>query len=485
MTLTRRLLGRLSWPWLGRQAAATAPPFRATRRRLVAINLLVVSAILAVMAVAVYISDAHAIDQQLTQQLQMRATRDSTADVLALLVAPNGAPPALRGDAHESGELGEPYEPASPNVFAVGFDAHGTVIYDPGRIAALGIPDRTAALPVLAGRVPNTLVTVGAEPHEYRLYTVPLLSHGRIVGALQTGISLDARERQLHDLLLTLAAAGLAMVLLTGLASVFLAERALMPVRRAYERQRQFAAAASHELRTPLAYARSQAELVLTQLATDLPAADAPADREILAADVHEIIGEMDYMSRLVRDLLLLARDEGDQSALAWQSLDFASLVVGAVEAVRADARLHGVELRVEIHGEPPDGIRVWGDADRLRQLALILLDNAVRYTPTGGRVNVEARVRQSGSSLLGHHDHVELIVSDTGSGIAPEHIARIFTPFFRADPARSTTEEHRGAGLGLALAQWIVQAHGGKITVESTPGVGSTFRVVLASAGG
>lgn len=480
MTLTHRR----SWPWLRRQTVATAvPPFRAARRRLVAINLLVVSAILAVMAVAVYISDAHAIDQQLTQQLQMRATRDSTADVLALLVAPNGAPPALRDDGHESGELGEPYEPASPNVFAVGFNANGTVIYDPGRITALGIPDRTAALPVLAGRVPSTLVTVGAEPHEYRLYTVPLLSHGHIVGALQTGISLDTRERQLHDLLLTLAAAGLAMLLLTTLASVFLAERALVPVRRAYERQRQFAAAASHELRTPLAYARSQAELVLTQLADGQPAADAPADRGMLASDVREIVGEVDYMSRLVRDLLLLARDEGDQGALARKSLDLGALVSGAVEAVRTDARARGVELSVDIHGEPPDGIWVRGDADRLRQLALILLDNAVRYTPAGGRVKVEVRARHSGNSLLGHHRYAELIVSDTGRGIAPEHIERIFTPFFRADPAQSTADEHRGAGLGLALARWIVEAHGGKIAVESTAGVGSEFRVVLASA--
>ena len=471
-----------------------APPFVAARRRLVAINLAVVTAILAVMAVAVYVADAHAIDQQIDQELVNRVSRDGASDVTALLGGQaSSAPVATQTPAGErvppdGADTGEQYEPASPNVFALGLDRRGHVIYDPGHVVAatMGLPDLAAARPVLAGTSAATRVTLGAASHAYRLYTVPLIQHGAIIGALQVGTSLDTRDRQLDDLLFTLAAVGLAVMALTALASVYLADRALEPARRAFDQQRQFAAAASHELRTPLAFVRSQGDLILGQLARS-----PHTENLALSEDMGDLVDEVDYMARLVRDLLLLARDAHDGRALAWQRVDLAALARDVADRTQAMAAARELAISADL---PPAGdheaaIVVRGDGDRLRQLLLILVENAVKYTPAGGRVEVRVRVKAAArGALLSHLSHTqraEIEVRDTGIGISPEHLEAIFAPFYQGDPARSAAslQEHRGAGLGLALARWIVEAHGGSITVESAVGEGSAFRVALPLA--
>jgi signal transduction histidine kinase len=464
--------------------SARLSPFVATRRRLVAINLLVVSAILAVMAVAVYISDAHAIDQQINQQLVTWAEREPSGDSLTTTLPSGGT----SGESSDAFDLTERYEPSSPNVFALVLNSEGEVVSDPGRVTTLGLPDSRAAGPVLAGSVASTLVTVGHEPNQFRLYTVPLRSHGTIVGALQIGISLEARERQLHDLLVTLGLVGLGVLVLTAGASVYLAERALVPARLAFERQRQFAAAASHELRTPLAIVRSQADLVTRRLRRAGEGSGLSAENSRDATqDVQEITEEVDYMTRLVHDLLLLARDEHLSRGQAWQRVDLGTVANGVVEKLRPTADAYGVALRrTASAGTHDEAACVRGDADRLRQLVLILLENALRYTPRGGSVEVDVVARPGHRLFVGHRGHVELTVRDTGVGIAPEDQARIFEPFYRSPAARVAGPdggEQRGAGLGLALAQWIARAHDGSISVESALGVGSTFSVHLPLA--
>jgi signal transduction histidine kinase len=129
--------------------------------------------------------------------------------------------------------------------------------------------------------------------------------------------------------------------------------------------------------------------------------------------------------------------------------------------------------LTLDVRADSPVAMR--GDVARMRQLLVILLDNAFKYTPTGGRIDVTCHVNRAGGKLP-----VTLVVKDTGVGIAPEHLPHVFERFYRADPARS----HDGsAGLGLAIAQWIVTAHKGKIQVSSTPGAGTTFTVLLPGA--
>lgn len=474
------------------------PPFAAARRRLVAINLAVVTAILAVMAIAVYVADAHAIDQQIDHELVDRVGHDGAGDVIAMIAqqtAASASPAAAEGDrsAADGADAGEHYEPSGPNVFVLGLDRSGRATYDPGHVvtATAGLPDLTAARPVLAGTSASTWATIGGEPHVYRLYTVPLMQHGQIIGAMQVGISLDAREHQLHDLLITLALVGLVVMVITALASVYLAERALDPARRAFDHQRQFAAAASHELRTPLAFVRSQGDLVLRQLERS-----SSREHQELSEDMRELVDEVDYMARLVRDLLLLARDAHDlrdAQGLVWRPVDVAALAADVVERTRPVAAAREVELAADLADDSTEEmteVAVCGDSDRLRQLLLILVENAVHYTPAGGRVAVSVRTRAGGGVLLSHLGHaqqVEVEVRDTGIGIAPEHLQDIFVPFYQADLAHAarTPDEHRGAGLGLALARWIVEAHGGSITVESAVGQGSVFRVVLPLADG
>jgi signal transduction histidine kinase len=121
-----------------------------------------------------------------------------------------------------------------------------------------------------------------------------------------------------------------------------------------------------------------------------------------------------------------------------------------------------------------------------LRQLFFGLLENAMRYTPTGGSIHVAMRLEKRAHLLGDHRRHAYISVSDSGIGIAPEHLPHIFEPFYRvvsaARPLHDNETQH-GVGLGLALSQWIVQAHGGAIAAESTPGVGTTFTVALPLA--
>ena len=227
-------------------------------------------------------------------------------------------------------------------------------------------------------------------------------------------------------------------------------EEALARQEEALARQRRFASDASHELRTPLTtiggYARMLRDWGASDPAAVLKAAEAIED-------------ESERVQGLVEDLLTLARgDEGRPLALGRG--DLASIAGEAVEKARVAAR-GKVAVTYHAPGRPVEAVF---DAARMRRAASILLDNAVKYTPEGGSVMVEVRERDGWA---------ELEVSDTGTGIPEDELPLIFERFHRADEARSN---ERGAGLGLAIARQIVEAHGGRIEARSQPGEGSTF---------
>ena len=216
--------------------------------------------------------------------------------------------------------------------------------------------------------------------------------------------------------------------------------------------QQRFVADASHELRAPLTAIQANLELLAW---SELPDAER---REV----VEEARLETLRLSRLVADLLALARaDAGVPLRRERVELDRIALeVLGDVRE-----RAAGREIRVgELHQVALDG-----DAERLRQVIHNLLDNAVRYTPAGGWVTLA--LRQTGGAA-------ELRISDTGIGIAPSDLARVFERFYRGDPARA--RDPGGTGLGLAIARWIVEAHNGRIALESEPGAGTTATVWL-----
>jgi signal transduction histidine kinase len=239
---------------------------------------------------------------------------------------------------------------------------------------------------------------------------------------------------------------------LAGAGGLWVAQIAIRPVRRSFERQRDFVADASHELRTPLAVVRANAESLLGK--------SSATDREAL----QDIVDESALMGRLVNDLLTLAQSDRAALDLEREHIDLFDIVQAAERAGRRLAQERDVSITTRAEHVPLDA-----DPGRLRELLLILVDNAVRYTPAGGTVTVSCR--RDGR-------HAEVAVEDTGVGIAPEHIERVFDRFYRVDKARSRAEG--GLGLGLSIAREIVEAHGGTIDVHSEPGRGTTVRVTL-----
>ena len=362
-----------------------------------------------------------------------------------------------------------------------------------------GIPEAAPRVleRALAGQEQYERIRAAGE--SLRLFVQPIHHRGEVVGALGVGRS-EAEIEALLVRLRTLGLAGLGLALVVAWAGgSFLAGRALRPVdritraakqigaddlslrldpptaddelgrltsafngmidrlERAFLRQQRFTADASHELRTPLAVIRSLAEVARTS----------PRDEAYDAHVYASICEESERLTRLVESLLVLARaDEGHMPDLVRVDLD--EVAMDAVARTAERARQHGVTLSFV----PSDGQVVRGDASLLTQLALNLLENAVRHTPSGGRITLSVEPTDDG---------VTLVVADTGSGIPEEHLPHLFERFYRVDQARSRTMG--GFGLGLAICEWIARVHGGRLSVESRVDVGTTARLWLPRA--
>ncbi len=299
--------------------------------------------------------------------------------------------------------------------------------------------------------------TVKSAGGEYRTYFLPVVDDGQALAVVQVGRSLSEHSRQLRTVILVLAVSSATGLGLAAAGGLLLSGRTLQPVRQAFSRQREFVADASHELRTPLALVRGNAEILEMSQTARL----GTEDRQYLSA----IVREVEHMERLVSDLSTLARM--DEAALRLEREPLS--VSGLVHEVAEQARLLAARRDLRVEGRSQDGLFVNGDRVRLREVLLVLLDNAIRATPPGGRIILDARL--SGG-------RVEVSVSDTGPGISPEEQQRIFQRFYRVDKARSRAEG--GFGLGLAIAKGIAEAHGGTLTVSSPPGEGAAFTLSL-----
>jgi two-component system, OmpR family, sensor kinase len=229
--------------------------------------------------------------------------------------------------------------------------------------------------------------------------------------------------------------------------------------RRSEERMRRFVADASHELRTPLTSIRGFAELHRQGAVTD------PAEISELLARIED---EATRMGLLVDDLLLLARLDQERP-LTLASVDLAGVVGGAVAGARATAPDRSVEVEVA----DDEDLTVSGDEPRLRQVVTNLLDNALAYSPAGEPVTVRL-----GPARRSERDYVAIEVVDRGPGLTAEQSERVFERFYRVDAARSRAQG--GTGLGLSIVAAITHAHGGTVEVDSAPGRGATFRVLL-----
>lgn len=377
------------------------------------------------------------------------------------------------------------------------FSPAGKVTIQSPNLGRLDIPlSRTALEAALNGRATYESARFPGGS-SYRLLSVPIILDGALANIIQVGTSLRPVEEMLQRLLLVLLVslpAALAIALGGGW---FLAGRALRPVeaitlaaRRiaagdwtqrltvsqaqdeigrlsatfndmiarleaSFRQVRQFSADASHELRTPLTIMKGETELALRRTR---PAEDY---RLVLESTLEEI----ERMTQIVDELLFLSRADLGEVPIESAPVRLDALV----EEVQRQAAVLGQELDVQILVGTVEPVTVQGDELRLREMLLNLVDNAVKYSRPGGKV--ELALARDGAMA-------RLSVSDQGIGISVEAQARIFDRFYRADDARAHAK--KGTGLGLSICKWIVEAHHGRIEVQSKMGEGSRFIVIL-----
>jgi two-component system phosphate regulon sensor histidine kinase PhoR len=224
--------------------------------------------------------------------------------------------------------------------------------------------------------------------------------------------------------------------------------------------KKDFVANVSHELRTPLASIKGYSETLLDE---------GPGDSDNSKEFLRIIDKHATRMSRLIDDLLILSRLESQQISVECAPLDMGELIGLSVATFSKQARDKGIELSSEVSEDLPKAL---GDRDRLEQVLVNLLDNAIKYTPAGGSVKVSAYMEEGS---------IRIDLQDTGIGIPPKDMPRIFERFYRVDKARS--RELGGTGLGLAIVKHIMQGHGGRVWVESELGNGSCFSFTLVKA--
>jgi signal transduction histidine kinase len=341
-------------------------------------------------------------------------------------------------------------------IFVLPLSSDGRLLFDPNPYTPPITPDTDAVAAALTlGSDLRTIRT--ADESSVRLLTYRMTrSDGPAV--LQMGRILNDQERVLSQLLSGLLGLGGVSVVLLGVGSWWLAGRSLHPAQQAWERQQAFIANASHELRAPLTLMRASTEVALRSLPPD------DADNRELLGDV---VQECDHMTRLVEDLLLLSRLDTGRLKLERSIIDLHDLLGEVQRQVGRLAAARDIQLCLEqTNGS------VWGDPTRLRQVLLIVLDNALRYTPPGGTIRVSTMLRRR---------HVQITVADSGAGIAPEHVTHLFERFYRVDSARGVG--NGGAGLGLSIARALVEAQQGWIMITSELGRGTQVTIALPTA--
>jgi len=382
---------------------------------------------------------------------------------------------------------------ASPGIYIQLIDRNGTVVVKSDNLGDQELPVDPGLVERGFGEEIATKTVAAGDGGRVRIMVSPLHLENETL-LLEVGRSMKHVDAAMSQVRWALLAGILVALVLAGVSGGFIVRRALSPVERitrtaqsieassdlgrrvgysgpideigqmattfdhmidrldrAFQSQKHFVADASHELRGPLTVLQGNLDLLKRNLGE--------ADRQ---ESLRAMAGESQRMARIVSDLLLLAEVESGQV----EQQGMVSLREILLEGLAQAQQLAG-ERRIVIGRQ--DNLSAMGDAHRLRQLLGNLVDNAIRHTPEGGTISL---------SLFRDGNWARLEVADTGIGIAPEHLPHVFDRFYRVDQARSRAEG--GSGLGLAIVKGIAEEHGGKVTVTSVPGRGSTFTAWL-----
>ena len=350
-------------------------------------------------------------------------------------------------------------DPSYADTFMWVLQLNGNQIVLPNASMQSIFKSATLNAPVVAaktGQDSDTQVSTGGQLFVVDTSPIRNAKTHKVVGVLQVAQPIswvnDALTRLVRQLILASAVG----IVLGALASLLMATRSLRPISQAFQRQREFVADASHELRTPLTLIRTNVEAWLRRA------------NGTNRAYARNIVDEVEQLNRIVGDLTTLALADARQLRIEREPIDLNDVVRDLMGQAEPLAEERGVRLRPNLNG----GARVEADPGRVRQLLLILIDNALRHTPEGGEVSVDV-ARRNGRARV--------VVADSGDGIPASDLPHIFERFYRADKAR--TRENGGSGLGLAIAKWIVDAHKGEIAVKSAEGKGTEVAVSLPAA--
>ncbi len=378
-------------------------------------------------------------------------------------------------------------------------DSRGHTFRVTSTFHALNVPPASISQPMHGIPWQGTVSTSNGQT--VRLYSRAMTDEHNIIAIIQVGVSLTQLHTALQNITLELSIIAPFVLLFSAVGSYWLSSRAFKPIDRltrtaqrikdgdlkqrvpvpssrdevqrlaltlnemidsldqALTRQRRFVSDASHELRTPVAAIRSMIDVALFE----------PMEPEKYTAILRTVNTEAERLGHLVSDLLALARADEGQARLEKEEVRLDVLI----DAVAANAETLASEKNITLHVEADKPVIALGDEARLIQMTMNLLDNAITYTPEGGSVTISTCVENGKAKLC---------VQDTGVGIAAEHLPHIFERFYRVDPAHARTERNN-SGLGLSIAEWVVRAHNGSITVDSQIGKGSTFTVLLPLA--
>lgn len=453
------------------------------RARLALLYTAIVVGIFLLFGVAVYLSVSISLTNEIEQSL-----RNSASRVLPLVYV------------SDQGELSVNVTPDiefAADTFIQVWDRENQLRANSANVRNLTQPLDPASLNASKPISNDVLLRTETDEIYLRVLTVPLVLGDRPIGAIQVGTSLAIVDATQKSLVIVLIIGTLISIVIAGLASAISSRQALAPledvtetalqITRAddlsrripytgppndeigqlihafnqtlgrlenlFNTQRRFLADVGHELRTPLTVIKGNIDLMKRM-------------KELDKESVESIESEVERMTRLVGDLLLLSQAESGKLPLHLQLIELDTLLIEVLGQMRVIAK-----DKVTLQLGEMDQVQVCADKDKLRQVFVNLVQNAIHYTPRGGKVVVSLR----------KSDHQALVsVTDNGPGISPQDLPYIFERFYRGEKARTRSKDGKGFGLGLSIAYWIVKNHDGSIEVDSKPGEGTTFRVYL-----
>jgi signal transduction histidine kinase len=306
-----------------------------------------------------------------------------------------------------------------------------------------------------AGRVGQ--ITVQRDIPEDRTLRLHALRFKLASGSQLVAVAVADRvelEDKFADLITAFVVIAFAALFLVAAGGFFLVRKSTAPIERSIEYMRRFMADAAHELRTPITILRTRAEVALQQ----------PREAANYVSALRAVEAEARRLGGIVDSLLVLARADAGEQQIDTARIFLDDIAVDAAGAAQIVARQKNVEVTVDQFEEAP----IQGDPTLVRQLLMIVLDNAVKFTDAGGQVHIRVSMREGVPTFS---------VEDTGIGIKQEELSRVFQRFFRGETARSRTD---GAGLGLSIASWIAREHGADISLSSEPGKGTNVVVTF-----